>query len=179
MGYTCNCVSVSLVSDSTSGALRMHIIAPVSPCYPGLCEPLLRPVKMFFFKDKWEVWNKIFNWGKVLELWAFSNDLSKRFRVIKIQWLGKYITDLSSSCLFFHLFCSASVLIGAPKANTNQVNVTEGGSVFYCPWSLSQSDCHTIKFDTEGRCQHLISSHGDKIKMVDVVEFTHIEASKI
>lgn len=45
---------------------------------------------------------------------------------------------------------SASVVIGAPKASTRQVNVTEGGSVFYCPWSLSQSDCHTIEFDTEG-----------------------------
>ncbi|XP_058498565.1 integrin alpha-5 [Solea solea] len=45
---------------------------------------------------------------------------------------------------------SASVVIGAPKANTSQVNVKEGGSVFYCPWSLSQSDCHSIEFDTEG-----------------------------
>ncbi|XP_028437983.1 integrin alpha-5 [Perca flavescens] len=45
---------------------------------------------------------------------------------------------------------SASVVIGAPKASTRQVNVTEGGSVFYCPWSLSQSDCHTIEFDAEG-----------------------------
>ncbi|XP_063742939.1 LOW QUALITY PROTEIN: integrin alpha-5 [Eleginops maclovinus] len=45
---------------------------------------------------------------------------------------------------------SASVVIGAPKANTTQFNVTEGGSVFYCPWSLSQSDCHSIDFDTEG-----------------------------
>ncbi|XP_047436736.1 integrin alpha-5 [Mugil cephalus] len=45
---------------------------------------------------------------------------------------------------------SASVVIGAPKANTRQVNVKEGGSVFYCPWSLSQSDCHSIEFDTEG-----------------------------
>uniref|UniRef100_A0A672G3U1 Integrin, alpha 5 (fibronectin receptor, alpha polypeptide) n=1 Tax=Salarias fasciatus TaxID=181472 RepID=A0A672G3U1_SALFA len=44
----------------------------------------------------------------------------------------------------------ASVVIGAPKANTRQVNVIEGGSVFYCPWSLSQSDCHTIEFDTAG-----------------------------
>lgn len=46
---------------------------------------------------------------------------------------------------------SASVLIGAPKANTTQASVTEGGSVFYCPWSLTQSDCHTIEFDTEGK----------------------------
>lgn len=45
---------------------------------------------------------------------------------------------------------SASVVIGAPKANTRQANVTEGGSVFYCPWSLRQSDCHPIEFDTEG-----------------------------
>ncbi|XP_051280640.1 integrin alpha-5 [Dicentrarchus labrax] len=45
---------------------------------------------------------------------------------------------------------SASVVIGAPKANTRQVNVKEGGSVFYCPWGLSQSDCHTIEFDNEG-----------------------------
>uniref|UniRef100_A0A7N8YC11 Integrin, alpha 5 (fibronectin receptor, alpha polypeptide) n=1 Tax=Mastacembelus armatus TaxID=205130 RepID=A0A7N8YC11_9TELE len=45
---------------------------------------------------------------------------------------------------------SCSVVIGAPKANTRQLNVKEGGSVFYCPWSLSQSDCHIIEFDTEG-----------------------------
>uniref|UniRef100_A0A8C3AGG2 Integrin, alpha 5 (fibronectin receptor, alpha polypeptide) n=1 Tax=Cyclopterus lumpus TaxID=8103 RepID=A0A8C3AGG2_CYCLU len=52
--------------------------------------------------------------------------------------------------LFLSFFCSASVVIGAPKANTKQAQVTEGGSVFYCPWSLSQADCHTIDFDTEG-----------------------------
>ncbi|XP_034028995.1 integrin alpha-5 [Thalassophryne amazonica] len=45
---------------------------------------------------------------------------------------------------------SASVVIGAPKANTSQLNVTEGGSVFYCPWSLGQSGCHVIEFDTAG-----------------------------
>ncbi|XP_044208155.1 integrin alpha-5 [Thunnus albacares] len=45
---------------------------------------------------------------------------------------------------------SASVVIGAPKANTTQNNVKQGGSVFYCPWSLGQSDCHPIEFDTEG-----------------------------
>uniref|UniRef100_A0AAQ5XPE7 Integrin alpha-2 domain-containing protein n=1 Tax=Amphiprion ocellaris TaxID=80972 RepID=A0AAQ5XPE7_AMPOC len=47
-------------------------------------------------------------------------------------------------------FYFASVVIGAPKANTRQANVTEGGSVFYCPWSLRQSDCHPIEFDPEG-----------------------------
>ncbi|XP_067096941.1 integrin alpha-5 [Osmerus mordax] len=45
---------------------------------------------------------------------------------------------------------SVSVVIGAPKANTSQVNITEGGSVYYCPWSLSQSQCHSIEFDPQG-----------------------------
>uniref|UniRef100_A0A665W202 Integrin, alpha 5 (fibronectin receptor, alpha polypeptide) n=1 Tax=Echeneis naucrates TaxID=173247 RepID=A0A665W202_ECHNA len=50
----------------------------------------------------------------------------------------------------FYLADSASVVIGAPKADTAQVNVKQGGAVFYCPWGLSQSDCHTIQFDPEG-----------------------------
>uniref|UniRef100_A0A671VJ94 Integrin, alpha 5 (fibronectin receptor, alpha polypeptide) n=1 Tax=Sparus aurata TaxID=8175 RepID=A0A671VJ94_SPAAU len=50
----------------------------------------------------------------------------------------------------FYLADSSSVVIGAPKANTRQVNVTEGGSVFYCPWSLGHTDCHAIEFDSEG-----------------------------
>lgn len=45
------------------------------------------------------------------------------------------------------------MVIGAPKANTNQPQVVEGGSVFYCPWSLSQSDCHAIEFDEKGERQ--------------------------
>ncbi|XP_035238653.1 integrin alpha-5 [Anguilla anguilla] len=45
---------------------------------------------------------------------------------------------------------SVSVLIGAPKANTSQFNITEGGSVYYCPWSLSQSQCSAIEFDDQG-----------------------------
>uniref|UniRef100_A0AAY4CII2 Integrin alpha-2 domain-containing protein n=1 Tax=Denticeps clupeoides TaxID=299321 RepID=A0AAY4CII2_9TELE len=45
---------------------------------------------------------------------------------------------------------SVSVLVGAPKANTSQTNITEGGSVFYCPWSLNQANCHSIAFDSEG-----------------------------
>lgn len=45
---------------------------------------------------------------------------------------------------------SASVVIGAPKASTWQVNVTEGGAVYYCPWSTSRADCHAIEFDKDG-----------------------------
>uniref|UniRef100_A0A671VI66 Integrin, alpha 5 (fibronectin receptor, alpha polypeptide) n=1 Tax=Sparus aurata TaxID=8175 RepID=A0A671VI66_SPAAU len=57
---------------------------------------------------------------------------------------------------------SVSVVIGAPKANTRQVNVTEGGSVFYCPWSLGHTDCHAIEFDSEGkRSLYMGSSEGE------------------
>uniref|UniRef100_A0A8D3BUB2 Integrin, alpha 5 (fibronectin receptor, alpha polypeptide) n=1 Tax=Scophthalmus maximus TaxID=52904 RepID=A0A8D3BUB2_SCOMX len=57
----------------------------------------------------------------------------------------------------FYLADSSSVVIGAPKANTRQVNVTEGGSVFYCPWNLGQSDCHAIEFDAEGKRDRSVS----------------------
>ncbi|XP_044299014.1 integrin alpha-5-like isoform X2 [Varanus komodoensis] len=45
---------------------------------------------------------------------------------------------------------SFSVLIGAPKAKTNQPNVTEGGAVYYCPWHLDTSSCIPIEFDSKG-----------------------------
>ena len=36
------------------------------------------------------------------------------------------------SITVFFLSCySVSVVIGAPKANTSQLNITEGGSVYY------------------------------------------------
>lgn len=44
---------------------------------------------------------------------------------------------------------SFSVLIGAPKANTSQPDVVEGGAVYLCPWS--QTNCSIVNFDTEGR----------------------------
>uniref|UniRef100_A0A8C8FTE8 Integrin alpha-2 domain-containing protein n=1 Tax=Oncorhynchus tshawytscha TaxID=74940 RepID=A0A8C8FTE8_ONCTS len=52
-------------------------------------------------------------------------------------------------CLLF-LFYSFSILIGAPKANTSQTNIIEGGSVYLCPWSQDQSDCSVVNFDNEG-----------------------------
>uniref|UniRef100_A0A3B3B524 Uncharacterized protein n=1 Tax=Oryzias melastigma TaxID=30732 RepID=A0A3B3B524_ORYME len=50
---------------------------------------------------------------------------------------------------FFSNSSSISVLIGAPKANTSQPNITEGGAVFLCPWR--QSNCSIINFDEQGR----------------------------
>uniref|UniRef100_A0A7N6BFZ9 Integrin alpha-2 domain-containing protein n=1 Tax=Anabas testudineus TaxID=64144 RepID=A0A7N6BFZ9_ANATE len=41
-----------------------------------------------------------------------------------------------------------SVLIGAPKANTSQPNITEGGGVYLCPWS--HTNCNIINFDKQG-----------------------------
>lgn len=49
---------------------------------------------------------------------------------------------------FFGDAPSVGVLIGAPKANTSQPNITEGGAVFLCPWS--ESNCTIINFDKEG-----------------------------
>uniref|UniRef100_A0A8C4Z674 Integrin, alpha 5 (fibronectin receptor, alpha polypeptide) n=1 Tax=Gadus morhua TaxID=8049 RepID=A0A8C4Z674_GADMO len=60
---------------------------------------------------------------------------------------------------------SVSVLIGAPKANTSQPNITEGGSVFYCPWGLGQSECHDIEFDAEGDRTVLINDTDHKAEV--------------
>ncbi|XP_072859222.2 integrin alpha-8 isoform X2 [Pogona vitticeps] len=41
---------------------------------------------------------------------------------------------------------AVSVLIGAPKANTTQPDIVEGGAVYYCPWPAVE--CKQIPFDT-------------------------------
>ncbi|EHB06297.1 Integrin alpha-8 [Heterocephalus glaber] len=44
---------------------------------------------------------------------------------------------------------TASVLVGAPKANTSQPDIVEGGAVYYCPWPPEGSaPCKQIPFDT-------------------------------
>ncbi|KAM4699505.1 integrin alpha-5 [Discoglossus pictus] len=45
---------------------------------------------------------------------------------------------------------SVSILIGAPKANTSQPDVVEGGAVYYCPWQRNDSSCISIPFDPTG-----------------------------
>lgn len=67
-----------------------------------------------------------------------------------ILYLGLLNSFFSKQCdLLFTLSFSVGVLIGAPKANTSQPNITEGGAVFLCPWS--ESNCTIINFDKEGR----------------------------
>lgn len=51
----------------------------------------------------------------------------------------------------FHLPAAraASVLVGAPRANTSQPDIVEGGAVYYCPWPAQDSArCRQIPFDT-------------------------------
>ncbi|KAG8443185.1 hypothetical protein GDO86_011841, partial [Hymenochirus boettgeri] len=44
---------------------------------------------------------------------------------------------------------TSSVLIGAPKANTSQPEIVEGGAVYYCPFPATQTaGCKQIPFDT-------------------------------
>uniref|UniRef100_A0A8C1XWC1 Integrin, alpha 8 n=1 Tax=Cyprinus carpio TaxID=7962 RepID=A0A8C1XWC1_CYPCA len=41
-----------------------------------------------------------------------------------------------------------SLLVGAPKANTSQPGIVEGGAVYYCPWPAPDPDsCRQIPFD--------------------------------
>lgn len=55
---------------------------------------------------------------------------------------------------------SISILVGAPKANTSQPNVTQGGAVYYCPWHRGNSSCTPIEFDQTGSRQHDFSGNG-------------------
>ncbi|XP_040835955.1 integrin alpha-5 isoform X1 [Ochotona curzoniae] len=44
-----------------------------------------------------------------------------------------------------------SVLVGAPKANTSQPGVLQGGAVYMCPWAASPTPpCTPIEFDSKG-----------------------------
>lgn len=53
---------------------------------------------------------------------------------------------------FRQLFHRASVLVGAPKANTSQPDIVEGGAVYYCPWPAEGSaPCKQIPFDTTSK----------------------------
>ncbi|KAJ6660498.1 hypothetical protein lerEdw1_017495 [Lerista edwardsae] len=45
---------------------------------------------------------------------------------------------------------SMNVVVGAPRANTSQPGIIEGGSVYLCPWAPSGSSCTPIEFDAKG-----------------------------
>ncbi|MBN3289435.1 ITA5 protein, partial [Polypterus senegalus] len=60
-----------------------------------------------------------------------------------------------------------SVLVGAPKANTSQPNITEGGAVFFCPWNQHQhanSSCQSLDFDTKGNDFRMVGSTSQQME---------------
>uniref|UniRef100_A0A3B4F9J6 Integrin alpha-5-like n=1 Tax=Pundamilia nyererei TaxID=303518 RepID=A0A3B4F9J6_9CICH len=98
------------------------------------------------------------SWGKCCEcavlalpvvvLWfqlgaAFNLDTENR-----VVFTGPPGSYFGYSVEFFKNSSSINILIGAPKANTSQPNVTEGGAVYMCPWS--QNNCTIISFDKQG-----------------------------
>ncbi|XP_037639371.1 integrin alpha-5-like [Sebastes umbrosus] len=80
----------------------------------------------------------------LVQLCAAFN-LDEENRVVFTGPRGSYF---GYSVEFFGNSSSISVLIGAPKANTSQPDVTEGGAVYLCPWS--QANCSMINFDKQG-----------------------------
>ncbi|XP_071776208.2 integrin alpha-5-like [Centroberyx gerrardi] len=74
---------------------------------------------------------------------AFNLDTEKR-----VVFTGPRGSYFGYSVEFFSNSPSVSILIGAPKANTSQPNITEGGAVYLCPWS--QTNCSIINFDEQG-----------------------------
>lgn len=43
-----------------------------------------------------------------------------------------------------------NILVGAPKANTSQPDVVEGGAVYKCPWKKGDTSCEQFPFDNTG-----------------------------
>ncbi|CAJ0959150.1 unnamed protein product [Ranitomeya imitator] len=66
---------------------------------------------------------------------------------------------------------SVSILIGAPKANTTQPQVIEGGAVYYCPWERNANDCTPIEFDKEGNRKHTFYSADGSSTTREQVDF--------
>lgn len=64
---------------------------------------------------------------------------------------GETVEELGAplKCLSFPLR-RVSVLVGAPKANTSQPGVLQGGAVYLCPWGTSPAQCTPIEFDSKG-----------------------------
>uniref|UniRef100_A0A8B9KGA5 Integrin, alpha 8 n=1 Tax=Astyanax mexicanus TaxID=7994 RepID=A0A8B9KGA5_ASTMX len=77
---------------------------------------------------------------------AFNLDLEK-----PQEYSGPEGSYFGYSVDFYHPTQDRSalaVLVGAPKANTSQPSIVEGGAVYYCPWPSSEPDsCRQIPFD--------------------------------
>uniref|UniRef100_A0A8C5NYI2 Integrin alpha 5 (fibronectin receptor alpha) n=1 Tax=Jaculus jaculus TaxID=51337 RepID=A0A8C5NYI2_JACJA len=62
-----------------------------------------------------------------------------------------------------------SVLVGAPKANTSQPGVRQGGAVYMCPWGVGPAHCTTIEFDSKG--SRILESSLSSTKGEEPVEY--------
>uniref|UniRef100_A0A4W3IZX7 Integrin, alpha V n=1 Tax=Callorhinchus milii TaxID=7868 RepID=A0A4W3IZX7_CALMI len=51
---------------------------------------------------------------------------------------------------FLDMLLRMTLLIGAPKANTSQPQIVEGGAVYKCPWKKGDTSCHQFQFDKTG-----------------------------
>lgn len=74
---------------------------------------------------------------------AFNLDTEQR-----VVFTGPPGSYFGYSVEFFSNASSLRVLVGAPKANTSQPHISEGGAVFVCPWNTSS--CTVIDFDKHG-----------------------------
>lgn len=74
---------------------------------------------------------------------AFNLDTEGR-----VVFTGSRGSYFGYSVEFFGDSSSVSILIGAPKANTSQPGIREGGAVYLCPWS--RPNCSIINFDKQG-----------------------------
>uniref|UniRef100_A0A674HWE8 Integrin subunit alpha 8 n=1 Tax=Terrapene triunguis TaxID=2587831 RepID=A0A674HWE8_9SAUR len=63
---------------------------------------------------------------------------------------------------FHHYAGAVSVLVGAPKANTTQPDIQEGGAVYYCPWPAAE--CKQIPFDTTNNRKIKVNSTREPIE---------------
>ncbi|CAN9512122.1 unnamed protein product [Ophioblennius macclurei] len=72
-------------------------------------------------------------------------NLDAETRVVFSGPTGSYF---GYSVEFYGNASSIGVLIGAPKANTSQPDITEGGAVYSCPWR--RGNCSIVDFDKQG-----------------------------
>ncbi|XP_059186199.1 integrin alpha-5-like isoform X2 [Centropristis striata] len=88
---------------------------------------------------------------------AFNLDTEGR-----VVFTGPQGSYFGYSVEFFTNSSSISVLIGAPKANTSQPDITEGGAVYLCPWR--QDNCSMINFDTQGDRYYFVNDVNTQVE---------------
>uniref|UniRef100_A0A8D0MKG9 Integrin alpha-5 n=1 Tax=Sus scrofa TaxID=9823 RepID=A0A8D0MKG9_PIG len=66
-----------------------------------------------------------------------------------------------------------SVLVGAPKANTSQPGVLQGGAVYLCPWATSPAPCTPIEFDSKG--SRILESSPSSLEGDEPVEYKSLQ----